>query len=197
MYRTLSVLCALAAMTASACTTTVIRHESTPVAVTASPPAAPEPEPEPAPEPPPRVTVEAERIRVDEKILFEIGSAEISAASDGLLREIAEVMTANPHVTKIRVEGHTDNQGAAAYNLRLSRQRAEAVMQRMVENGVDSSRLESEGYGLTRPVETNDTNEGRTANRRVEFNILEQQPPAPAPEGQAAPAPAPPEGGGQ
>jgi OOP family OmpA-OmpF porin len=164
--------------------TTAVLHEQSPVQVAATRPPAPEPEPEP--EPPARVTVEAERIRVDEKIHFEIGSAEISAESDSLLSEIAQVMNDNPHVRKVRIEGHTDNQGAAPYNLDLSRRRARAVRERLIANGVEAGRLESQGYGLTRPIETNDTDAGRAANRRVEFNILEQDATVEAPaEGQA------------
>ncbi len=172
------ILIGVAALTSSACSaTTAVLHESTPVQVAAARPPAPEP---PPPEPPPRVEVEAERIRVDEKIHFEIDSAEISSDSDDLIEEIAQVMNDNPHVRKVRIEGHTDNQGAAPYNLGLSRRRANAVMTALVENGVDEGRLEAEGYGLTRPVETNDTAAGRAANRRVEFNIIEQDATVPA-----------------
>lgn len=175
----LAAFVALALFTATACTTTAVLHERTPVTVAAAPPPPPPPPPEPAP--PPRVEVEAERIRVDEKIHFEIDSAEISAQSDDLLEEIAQVLSDNPHVKKVRIEGHTDNTGSAPYNMDLSRRRARSVLDRLVENGVERSRLVSEGYGLTRPIESNDTVSGRSANRRVEFNIIEQDAPANAP----------------
>ncbi len=169
MRATISIVTVLASLSMSACSmTTAVLHEDSPVQVAAARPAGPEPEP------PPRVAMEAGRIRVDEKIHFETASADISGDSDGLLREIAQVMNDNAHVRKVRIEGHTDNQGAPRYNLNLSRQRARAVMARLVENGVARGRLEAEGYGLTRPVETNDTDAGRAANRRVEFNITEQ-----------------------
>jgi len=177
--RLIITVCAVLALPLSACSvTTAVLNERTPVELSAARPAPP---PEPPPEPPPRVEVEAERIRVDEKIHFEIDSAEISDESDGLLREIAQVMNDNAQVRKVRVEGHTDNQGAAPYNLGLSRRRAQAVVARLVQDGVAESRLESEGYGLTRPVETNETGNGRAANRRVEFNIIEQDATVPAP----------------
>jgi OOP family OmpA-OmpF porin len=189
MFSSPTLLFAAASVLASGCSmTTAVLHEQTPVQVAATRPPAPEPEPEPEPS---RVVVEAERIRVDEKILFEIASDEISSESDGLLREIAQVMNENPHVRKVRVEGHTDNQGAAAYNLDLSRRRARAVRERLIANGVEEGRLESQGYGLTRPLETNDTDAGRAANRRVEFNILEQDATTEAPAGGAPQVAAP------
>jgi len=134
------------------------------------------------------VEVEAERIRVDEKIHFEFDRADISDESDSLLAEIAQVMNDNPHVKKVRIEGHTDNQGSGPYNMDLSNRRAQAVLDRLVQNGVDASRLVSEGFGLTRPIDTNDTDAGRSANRRVEFNIIEQDAPAAAAPAAAAPA---------
>lgn len=190
MRTTLAALVALALLTATACTTSAVLHERTPVTVMA---ALPPPPPAPEPEPPARVEVEAERIRVDEQIHFELDSAEIRSESDGLLAEIAQVINDNPHVKKVRIEGHTDNQGAAEYNMGLSRRRAQAVLDRLVENGVAPDRLVFEGYGLTRPVETNDTQAGRAANRRVEFNILEQdaRPADQAQHAGAQPAPQP------
>jgi OOP family OmpA-OmpF porin len=133
--------------------------------------------PRPAPAAAPtasRVTVEQTRIRVDEKIHFEENSSEISAQSDSLLREIAAAINASPHVRKIRIEGHTDSFGEADYNRDLSRRRARAVLDRLVQNGVSADRLESRGYGHTQPVAPNHTEEGRAQNRRVELNILEQ-----------------------
>jgi OOP family OmpA-OmpF porin len=182
------------------CTTTAILHEGSTVPITANrpaaPPPAPPPPPPPAPAEPARVQVEAERIRVDEKIHFELNSAEINSSSDGLLREIAQVMNANMHVKKVQVEGHTDNQGSAPYNQRLSQQRAESVVARLVQNGVDQSRLVARGFGLSRPIASNDTEEGKAQNRRVEFNILEQDPAPAAAAGAEQGAQTPAAGGG-
>jgi OOP family OmpA-OmpF porin len=183
-------LVALVALTG--CTTTMMLTESTPVTVAANRPPAP---PEPEPPPPPRVEVEATRIRVDEKIHFEFDRAEIRPDSDGLLREIAQVIIDNPQITRIRVEGHTDRQGRASYNQTLSRRRADAVVARLVENGVARERLTPEGFGFSRPIADNETEEGRAQNRRVEFNIVEQTGAAPAEAGQAE-TPDAPEGGG-
>jgi outer membrane protein OmpA-like peptidoglycan-associated protein len=74
----------------------------------------------------------------------------------------------------MRIEGHTDNRGAAAMNLDLSKRRAASVLTYLTQHGTEQARLESEGYGLTRPIESNDTEEGRLSNRRVEFKILEE-----------------------
>jgi outer membrane protein OmpA-like peptidoglycan-associated protein len=73
----------------------------------------------------------------------------------------------------MRIEGHTDNRGDAAMNLDLSKRRAASVRIWLEQHGVEGNRLESEGYGLTKPIESNDTDAGRLANRRVEFKILE------------------------
>ncbi|MBC7171544.1 MAG: OmpA family protein [Polyangiaceae bacterium] len=160
---------ALTVFTLVGCGTTVGLQETTPVRIAASPPAAP-----PPPPPPPVVEVEQTRIRVDEKIHFEIDSDAISSVSDGLIQEIARVINANPQVRKIRVEGHTDSQGSAPYNLDLSKRRARSVVAALTRYGVDAGRLQPEGFGLTRPIADNATNEGRARNRRVEFNILER-----------------------
>jgi outer membrane protein OmpA-like peptidoglycan-associated protein len=71
----------------------------------------------------------------------------------------------------VRVEGHTDNRGGAAMNMGLSTRRAASVATWLIKHGVDKSRLTSKGFGLTKPIDTNATEEGRQNNRRVEFHI--------------------------
>lgn len=163
-----TLICVILAIALAGCGKTIGLEESTPVRIAASPP------PPPAPPPTPVVQVEDTRIRVDEKIHFEFDSDAISPVSEGLLQEIARVINENPQVLKIRVEGHTDSQGSAPYNLDLSERRARSVVAALVQNGVDEARLVPEGFGLTRPIADNDTDEGRAKNRRVEFNILER-----------------------
>ncbi len=80
-------------------------------------------------------------------------------------------MTKHVEIKKIRVEGHTDNVGTADFNQKLSRARAAAVADWLVKHGVDKQRVVAEGVGLTRPLEPNDTDPGRAANRRVEFHL--------------------------
>ena len=74
---------------------------------------------------------------------------------------------------RILIEGHTDNVGSAALNMRLSLSRAEAVKTYLTERGIDGERIIAKGYGLTQPVAPNTTPQGRQKNRRVEFTILE------------------------
>src|SRR4029077_6692327 len=81
---------------------------------------------------------------------------------------------ANPRIKRMRIEGHTDNRGGADMNLDLSKRRAASVRTSLNEHGSDAGRLGSEGYGLTRPIDTNDPDAGRAANRRVEFKITEE-----------------------
>ncbi|MFW5926199.1 MAG: OmpA family protein, partial [Myxococcota bacterium] len=166
---TARILLAIAALVVTGCTSTVELKETIPLAVSADPP------PPPPPPEPPRVEVEEERIRVDEKIHFEFDSAEIRADSHELLDEIAGVMNEHPELKKIRVEGHTDERGTEKYNLDLSERRAQSVTDYLVdEGGVERDRLIVEGYGFSRPVEDDDTEEAWAKNRRVEFNIIER-----------------------
>ncbi len=102
-------------------------------------------------------------------IYFNSGSATIRPESYGVLKEIAAVLKENPAV-RVNIVGHTDNDGSADLNLRLSRDRAGSVKEALQkEFGVEASRLESDGKGATEPVGDNATSEGKAANRRVEF----------------------------
>lgn len=123
-----------------------------------------------------RVELTDDKIVIREKIQFDYNKATIKPESDSLLAEIAKVMNENPQVTKIRIEGHASSEGNHDYNVKLSKNRAKAVLDHLVKKGkVDKKRLESEGYGPDRPISSNDTETGREANRRVEFMILEQE----------------------
>ncbi len=102
-------------------------------------------------------------------VYFEFASARLRPESDAALAEIAAVLRRHPD-WKVRLEGHTDSVGSAESNLRLSRARAGAVRQAVVERlGTGEDRLQAEGFGQTRPRENNDTPESRARNRRVEI----------------------------
>ncbi len=141
------------------------------------PPPAPVAAP-PPPAPPKRVEVTAEKIVIREKVFFEFDKSLIKSESHDLLNEVAKVMNENPQIKKVQVEGHAslekDTPATRMYNKTLSDARARAVMEYLVSQGVDRKRLTYKGFGNEKPLASNDTDEGREKNRRVEFTILEQ-----------------------
>jgi OOP family OmpA-OmpF porin len=104
-------------------------------------------------------------------LLFETNSDVIISSSYNSLNKLASVMVNNPK-SKLHLEGHTDNVGDDDSNMDLSKRRAESVKRYLGTKGVNPSRITTAGYGETRPVDTNDTEAGRQANRRVEMNIM-------------------------
>lgn len=105
------------------------------------------------------------------KVYFERGTAELLNESFDEIDLVAEMMTENPSI-RIELSGHTDNNGNSKLNLKLSQERVEKVKKYLVEHGVDSKRIKGKGYGGTKPVSSNATEETRKLNRRVEFTIL-------------------------
>ena len=102
-------------------------------------------------------------------ILFDTGSDRLKPESAAVIKSIAAGLQANESL-KLKIEGHTDSTGDAALNLDLSRRRAEALRQVLVaEFQIDAARLTTDGLGATKPLEPNDTPQGRAQNRRVEF----------------------------
>jgi OmpA-OmpF porin, OOP family len=106
-------------------------------------------------------------------ITFDSGKDTIKEESLPVVDEVAKVLEAHPNIKKVRVDGHTDSVGADAMNLELSRRRALAVKERLIQQGIAPERLDSEGFGETQPIESNATALGRAKNRRVEFTTLE------------------------
>ena len=106
-----------------------------------------------------------------ENIFFETGKATLKPESFPQLEQVLKFLNSNPGV-RMEISGHTDNTGSLKLNTRLSQSRAEAVVDYLVEHGVDASRLDAKGYAFSQPIAPNDTPEGRAKNRRVEFKIL-------------------------
>lgn len=101
-------------------------------------------------------------------ILFDVDKATLKPQSMGSINEIYNLMKKDGSL-KFEIDGHTDNTGNAAHNLTLSQQRADAVKAQLASMGIDASRLSTKGFGDTKPIDTNDTPEGKANNRRVEF----------------------------
>jgi len=171
-----------------------------PKAATPPPPPPPEPPPPPpAPEPPKaeppkalgRVQVTDTKINISEQVQFDVNKATIKPESSGLLDEIAKIMKDHDKIKKVSVEGHTSLEGDTSSNMKLSQDRAAAVMKALIDRGIDKGRLTSKGFGVTKPIGDNKTEEGKVKNRRVEFTIID-----PAPAGGAAATPATPAAAG-
>ena len=102
-------------------------------------------------------------------INFDFNQATIRPESEPVLKEVATLLQ-NQSDLRLRIEGHTDNVGKPAYNLDLSKKRAESVKTYLTGKfQIDAARLSTEGYGDTRPVAKNDTDQERAQNRRVEL----------------------------
>jgi outer membrane protein OmpA-like peptidoglycan-associated protein len=119
----------------------------------------------------PIATVEENQIIILERVEFENNQATLQPTADKVLNAVLEVLKSHPEISSLRVEGHTDARGIAANNLKLSQQRAKAVVDWLVARGIDAKRLTSQGYGQSKPIDSNETDAGRQNNRRVEFHI--------------------------
>ncbi len=121
------------------------------------------------------VRVEQGNILILEQVFFDTNRDTIKPQSFRVLNAVADVLRLTAAIRRVAIEGHTDNVGSEAHNMDLSERRARAVLQWLVAHGIEESRLESHGYGPTRPIEPNTTPTGRSRNRRVEFHIVDPQ----------------------
>ncbi|MBS1537084.1 MAG: OmpA family protein [Bacteroidetes bacterium] len=106
-------------------------------------------------------------------IFFDFAKADLQPESFVELDRVVKFLSESPNI-EIQLSGHTDNVGNDAANLTLSDNRAQSVLKYIISHGIASSRLTAKGFGKTKPVSTNDTDEGRQLNRRVEFTIVKQ-----------------------
>jgi outer membrane protein OmpA-like peptidoglycan-associated protein len=104
------------------------------------------------------------------EVLFAVNSYKLRPELYPKLDSIVMFLRKNPS-TKIEISGHTDNTGSESHNLKLSENRADAVAEFVVDKGIDTSRVTFNGYGSSRPIASNDTDQGRRKNRRVEILI--------------------------
>ncbi len=114
------------------------------------------------------------KIEILKKVYFSSGKSKIKRKSFNLLRQVARVLNNQPRIKRVSVEGHTDSRGNDAANERLSQNRAQAVVDFLVSEGVDPMRLNPKGFGEAQPIDSNRSRAGRANNRRVEFVITEQ-----------------------
>jgi outer membrane protein OmpA-like peptidoglycan-associated protein len=110
---------------------------------------------------------------VFDNLNFDTGTTRLTAESQPTVTNLITIMKCFPN-SQYRLEGHTDNTGDAAANKTLSVDRANAIRDLLVQGGIDSSRLSTEGYGADKPIASNDTEEGRAKNRRTELIVLKK-----------------------
>ncbi|MBV1761923.1 OmpA family protein [Hoeflea sp.] len=122
--------------------------------------------------PAPACQEELNRLTARNTVLFETGEAAIRDHSYGFLDRIAFAARQCGDV-RLEISGHTDSDGSEADNLALSERRAEAVLDFMIAAGVPAERMDATGYGESRPLESNETDAGKAANRRIEFRVLD------------------------
>jgi len=122
----------------------------------------------------PRVIVTEKEILILQKVEFDFDRATIKPVSDPLLDDVANTLKKHKEILLVEVQGHTDNKGGKFYNKALSGRRADAVRKALIQRGVEAARLRSKGYGQDKPIASNDTEEGRATNRRVQFEILKR-----------------------
>lgn len=115
--------------------------------------------------------VHSNQLELAEPVLFETRGPNLQPASDRAMMVVAEYLHANPGIDTLRIEVHTDSQGSSTFNQAMSEARALEVARRLVRDGVDCRRVLPVGFGETKPIADNRTEEGRARNRRVVFVV--------------------------
>ncbi|MFO1389171.1 TolC family outer membrane protein [Cellvibrio sp.] len=117
----------------------------------------------------------SEMIRISGDALFDVGSSALTTTASQKLELLVQQIKNTPNVVQIKIDGHTDNTGTDMINIPLSKARAESVKNYFILNGLDQINYQTEGYGATRAVGDNSTEQGKAANRRVEVTVSRQQ----------------------
>ena len=125
------------------------------------------PAPPPPPPPPPPAAAAPKKIAELKSAHFDFNKATLKPEGKSELDRAVEALKADPAL-KAEVDGHTDSVGSEAYNMKLSERRANAARDYIVSQGIDASRITTQGFGKSKPIASNDTAEGRAQNRRVE-----------------------------
>jgi len=150
-------------------------------AAPAAAPAATAAAPAPAKHPPLKAAgkaqIDGDDIKIPGKVHFDTNKASIKEDKETkeILNTLVEVLKENPGITKLRIEGHTDDKGESAYNHKLSQSRADAVAEWLGKHGVDKARIATIGLGEEKPLGPNDTEDHRENNRRTEFKVWEYE----------------------
>lgn len=139
------------------------------------PPVVEAPPPPPVDVPPPVTEIKDDKIELKQKVEFDVAKATLLPDSKTLLDEVVTIMKDHPEIEKIRIEGHTDSDASDAYNLKLSNDRAAAVRAYLESKGIDGKRMESKGFGESKPIADNATEAGKDDNRRVEIHIVKRK----------------------
>ncbi len=115
-----------------------------------------------------------DQIDLRDSVYFATNEAEILPESAALLQDVIDILTDHPELTQMRIEGHTDSRGSAAHNLDLSTRRAASVRQYLIDHGIAGSRMVSQGFGETQPLDGRQTADAHEKNRRVDFFVVER-----------------------
>ncbi len=119
------------------------------------------------------IEVEPAKMYTLENVFFDTGKATFKSSSYKSLNDLVEVMKLKPTMT-IEIGGHTDNTGTAEINMKLSQERADAVRNYLIQKGISATRISSKGYGDTMPVADNNTEDGKSKNRRTEVTVIKE-----------------------
>lgn len=146
---------------------------STPEPAATPAPSASTPTPTPTPATDTKPVLKKDKLEIPGQIVFESGKAVLKPESEAGINQLKQYLDETPRVTKLRIEGHTDNVGSPESNEVLSGQRALAIKAALVAKGIAKERLLAVGFGQTKPIADNTTEEGKAKNRRTEFRVAE------------------------